>query len=224
MKKCLIVGAGGCGVEVLSWALQMRQNIWQVAGFLDVNPGALNSRNVEYEVLGNPDTWAPNENEVYISGIGDPSARMKVCDGLVSRGATFISVIHPSAITATNVTIGEGCVISPNVVISVNARLGRFVLVNIAATIGHDSITGDGSTISCHCDVMGHVSIGRECFLGSHAAILQGKKVGDRSIVGAGSSVVRNVPPGSTVMGVPAELLFREVATDAGRGKSGRED
>jgi sugar O-acyltransferase (sialic acid O-acetyltransferase NeuD family) len=210
MKRCLIVGAGGGGVEVLSWALQMKQDSWEIAGFLDIDPKALDGYNLPYRVLGVPETWTPDENEVFIAAHGNPGLRMRVCGDLQSRGAKFISVIHPSVIMALNVEIGEGCMIAPNVVFGPHAKLGRFVFVNIAATIGHNSVTGEGTTISAHCDVTGHVSIGRECFLGSHACILPGKRVGDFSVVGAGSAVVRNVESGSTVMGVPADVLFRD--------------
>lgn len=209
MKRCIVVGAGGCGREVLSWALHLRQSEWEIVGFLDSNPKALDGTDFPFEILGDPAIWVPNENEVFISALGDPGVRMRVCGSLQSRGAKFLSIIHPSVIMALKVEIGEGCVIAPNVVISANARLERFVFVNIAASIGHDSVTGEGTTVSCHCDIMGHVSIGRECFLGSHACILPGKRVGDSATVGAGSAVVRNVASGSTVMGVPAQVLMR---------------
>ena len=207
MKRCLVVGAGGCGREVLSWALDVRQSEWQIAGFLDADPRSLDGKDFPFPVLGDPATWVPGKDEVYISGLGDPAVRLRVCRALESRGAHFVTVIHPSVILALRVEIGGGCVIAPNVVIGANARLGKFVFVNIAASIGHDSRTGDGSTISCHCDVMGHVSIGRACCVGGHACILPGKKVGDHATVGAGSAVFRNVAPGTTVVGVPAQLL-----------------
>ena len=208
MKRCLIVGAGDAGAEILSWALQMKQDEWQIGGFLDSDPNALKDRDLPYQVIGDPATWEPTGNDVLVAAIGDPADRLRVCEDLASRGAKFITVIHPSVIMALNVTIGEGCVICPYVVISANAKLGRFVFVNISASVGHDTVTGNGTTISCHCDIMGHVSLGERCFLGSHAAILPGKRVGDGAIIGAGSAVVRNVRSGQTVMGVPAEALF----------------
>ena len=206
-KRCFVVGAGGAGREVLSWAVQMRQEEWQVEGLLDSNPNAIGPGEFPYPILGDSKTWVPAEDEVFIVGLGDPALRMQVCGDLKSRGARFVTVVHPSVIMALNVKIGEGCVLSPNVVVSTCSQLGDFVFVNIAASIGHDAKVGDGTTISAHCDVMGYVEIGRGCFLGSHASILPKKKVGDGAIVGAGSAVVRNVAPNTTVMGVPAQLL-----------------
>lgn len=204
-KRALVVGAGGAGREVLSWAVQMRQEEWQVAGFLDANPDA--SGDFPFRVLGDPADWQPAKDEVFIVGLGDPGVRLRVCGALKSRGARFVTVVHPSVIMAIDVKVGEGCILSPNVVVSACSRLGDFVFVNIAASIGHDARVGEGTTISAHCDIMGYVEIGRGCFLGSHAAILPKKKVGDGAIVGAGSAVVRNVAANTTVMGVPAQLL-----------------
>jgi sugar O-acyltransferase (sialic acid O-acetyltransferase NeuD family) len=207
MKRCLVVGASGGGREILSWALHVNQSEWKIAGFLDSDPLALSGSDFPYPILGDPAAWAPADDEVFICGLGDPDVRMRVCGDLKSRGARFITLIHPTVVTALNVKIGEGCVLAPYVVISANAILESFVFVNIAASIGHDTRTGEGSTVSCHCDVMGYVSIGRCCFLGSHACILPRKKVGDHAVIGAGSAVVRNVSPRTTVMGVPAHIL-----------------
>jgi sugar O-acyltransferase (sialic acid O-acetyltransferase NeuD family) len=208
MKRCLIVGAGGWGREVLSWALQVRQNEWEIAGFLNSDPASLDGKNIPYPILGDADSWTPSPDEIFLAGVGSPAERLKLCNGLKSRGAKFLTLVHPSVIQGLNVEIGEGCVISPNVVISANAKLDSFVLVNLAATLGHDCHIGDGTTVSCHVDVMGNVKVGVGCFLGSHACILPGKKVGDAAIVGAGSAVVRNVAAGTTVVGVPAQLLM----------------
>lgn len=212
MKRCLIVGAGGFGREVLNWATHVHQDEWEIAGFLDANPHALEGKNYTWPILGDPATWKPAADELFIAGIGDPKARLRACLDLKARGAQFLTVIHPSVIMASHVEIGEGCVIAPNVVISADARVERFVAINIAASIGHDAITREGTTVSCHSDVMGAVSVGRCCFIGSHACILPRKKVGDYAIVGAGSAVVRNVPARTTVMGVPAQILVTATA------------
>jgi len=179
-----------------------------VVGFLDSNPDALAGCEFPFTVLGDPVTWKPSNDEVFAAGIGDPLSRVRVCRALETRGASFITVVHPSAITGLNVILGTGCILSPGTVISTCVRLEDFVYVNVAASVGHDARIGEGTTLSPHCDVMGRVEIGRMCCIGSHACILPGKKVGDNAIVGAGSSVVRNVAPNTTVMGVPAQLLY----------------
>lgn len=49
------------------------------------------------------------------------------------------------------------------------------------------------------------ISIGRNVWIGGGAIVLPGITIGDDAIVGAGSVVTRNVPPGATVVGNPAK-------------------
>ena len=209
MKRCLVVGAGGFGREALAWALATNPSDWRVEGYLDSNPAALEGKNTTLAVLGDPGSWVPAHDEVFISGIGDPAARLRLCGGLVERGATFLTVVHPTAIVLPSAVLGTGCVLAPHAVISTDTILGDFVVVNIGATMGHDSQAGACVTLSPHCDVMGYARVERGCFLGGHACILPSVTVGEFSIVGAGSVVTHKVAPRTTVMGVPAQMLFR---------------
>jgi maltose O-acetyltransferase len=51
---------------------------------------------------------------------------------------------------------------------------------------------------------VGRVDIGRRAYVGAHAVILPGVRVGDGAIVGAGSVVRADVPAGAIVLGNPA--------------------
>ncbi len=207
MKRCLVVGAGGFGREVVSWALDVKQAEWTIAGLLDANPRALDGKDFPYPVLGDPDTWTPAEDEVFLCGLGIPEVRMRVCDGLRSRGARFLKLIHPTAVVGVRAEIGEGCIIAPQAVVSVNSTLERFTVINVCAYIGHDVRIGEGTLISGHCDIMGYVCIGRCCLIGGSAAVLPGRNVGEHSVVGAGSVAVHDVAARTTVVGVPARAL-----------------
>ena len=51
------------------------------------------------------------------------------------------------------------------------------------------------------------VEIGRNVWIGTHAVILPGIKIGDGAIVAAGAVVTRDVAPGDVVAGVPAASI-----------------
>ncbi len=110
IKRCYVVGAGGAGREILSWALHVPQTEWRMQGFLDANPDAITPGAFPYRVLGDPATWVPAEDEVFIAGLGVPEVRLRVCQALQARGARFITVIHPSVIRGIGAETGEGCV------------------------------------------------------------------------------------------------------------------
>lgn len=83
------------------------------------------------------------------------------------------------------VTIGDDCLIASHVVIT--------------------SLTHDPRA-SNHAETLiaRPVVIGRNVWIGSHAVILPGVTVGDGAVIGAGAVVTKDVPPGITVVGIPA--------------------
>ncbi|HVT79053.1 MAG TPA: acetyltransferase [Phycisphaerae bacterium] len=209
MKRLLIVGAGGFGREVAGYAMDVpaAARDWELGGFLNSDPRALDGFECDYPILGDPLTFSLAENDVVVCAIGDPVGRLRLCRALQQRGARFISLIHPMAGIARHTQIGEGCIVCPRSGVSTNVRLGSFVVVNGYTTIGHDAVLGDGCTLSSHCDVTGGAVLGEGVFLGSHACVLPRARVGDYAVVGAGSVVLRRVRPHTSVMGVPARAI-----------------
>lgn len=206
----LIVGAGGFGREVLSWCLHAEPHTkeWEIGGFLDSNPSALDKHACEVGIVGDPLSYTPTGNDLFVNAIGDPKTKLLVCKSLKERGARFITLLHPTAVIGRDCRIGEGCVLCPGAVLTTNVSLGSFVIINVYSTVGHDSRIGDGCTLSAHNDVTGNVVLGEGVFFGTHACVLPNTVVGDYAIVGAGSMVLKNVPAGSTVVGVPARQVF----------------
>ena len=58
--------------------------------------------------------------------------------------------------------------------------------------------------------VGGFVKIGNFVTVHTGAKVLPRLKVGDNSVIGAGSVVTKNVPEGCTVFGNPAKVIFAE--------------
>jgi len=209
MKRLLIVGAGGFGREVLAWALDIytKRDGWEIGGFLDDNLSALRDLEPSYEIIDTPLNYTPQQDDYFICAIGDPVQKLRLARAMQSRGAQFVTLIHPTAKVGTHCQIGVGCILCPGSVLTTNVVLGDFVTLNLYATVGHDAVLGHGTTLSAHCDVTGCVTLGEGVFLGSHASVLPGKKVSDYAKIGAGSVVVRKVSPRTSVMGVPATRI-----------------
>lgn len=113
----------------------------------------------------------------------------------VARWLTGIE-IHPGA------TIGEGFFIDHGmgVVIGETAEIGRNVTMYHGVTLGGTSWKKGKR----------HPTIGDNVIIGANASILGPIRVGENSKVGSGSVVNKEVPPNSTVVGIPGRVVFRE--------------
>jgi serine O-acetyltransferase len=104
--------------------------------------------------------------------------------------------IHPGATIGRRLFIDHGM----GVVIGETAILGNDVTLYQGVTLG-----GTGKEKGKR-----HPTLRDNVFVGNNANILGNITIGENSRVGAGSVVLRDVPPNSTVVGVPAHLVYRE--------------
>lgn len=206
LKKLVIVGAGGFGREMVAWARQSVQfeREWTLKGFIDDNINALAGKNTPATMLGTIQEYQPQPQDVFVCALGVPQVKKRCCELLESRGARFTQLIHRTAILGDNVELGAGVVLCPFTVVSGNNRLGKCVAINLHSSVDHDASVDDWSQVNCHCDLTASVRIGREVFFGSSVAIIPGVRVGDGAYLGAGAVVLRDVPAGAKVFGVPA--------------------
>lgn len=92
-------------------------------------------------------------------------------------------------------------------------------------TVEDHAIVGYDATILCHEYLqgeyrVGEVVIGERAMVGAGAIVLPGVEIGERGRVAANSLVTEDVPPGTTVAGVPAEPVGTDSVADD-RGQTG---
>ena len=103
-----------------------------------------------------------------------------------------------------NVRIGEHCTIRRSTLPDTSTIIGRGSVLISYVNVGHNCKIGKNSFLGPHVALNGSVKIGDGCWIAAHAVIHQGVTIGDGAIVGMGAVVTRDVPPGETVVGVPA--------------------
>ena len=208
MKKLIIVGASGFGREIVKYIedINKQKPTWALKGFIDDNLSALDGHPCDYRVIGTIKDWEPANEEEFVCALAFPAVKKKVVELLKEKGAMFATLIHPSVILHTYCSIGEGVVITPNSVVSANARIGDFASI-LGSSVAHDACVGDWSTLSGRCALNGHVQCGKMVYMGCGVLVAPSKKIGDGAIVGTGSVVIGNVKAGTTVFGNPAKRM-----------------
>lgn len=208
-KSLVIVGAGGFGREVFEWAAQTFDfaSEWRFKGFVDDNPRALDGKDYPVGVLCGTEAYDPEPEDYFLCAVGKPGIKAALVQQMLQKGAKPATLIHPSVVIGRNVRLGRGVILCPRVVLTCDISVGDFVTLNVATAAGHDVEIGSWSQTSGFCDLTGNTRVGECVFMGSHSTILPGMSVGNRAVVGAGSVVVRDVPPGETVFGAPAVPL-----------------
>ncbi len=101
--------------------------------------------------------------------------------------------VHPAARIEPGVVIDHGV----GVVIGSTATVGRGTLIYHGVTLGAKRVMKGKR----------HPDVGRNVCIGAGAKILGPIKIGDNSKIGANAVVLEDVPPNSTVVGIPARIV-----------------
>ena len=211
MKDLIIIGASGFGREV-AWLVERinsKKKTWNLLGYIDDSEEMQNKTINSYPVIGTIDDVYKFPDTFFVVAIGSASTRERVVDRISAQmpNIKFGILIDPSVEMSDSVIIGEGSIVCAHTIITVNITIGKHVIVNLDCTIGHDAVLNDFVTVYPSVNISGNTDIGYASELGTGMQIIQGKKIGERSIVGAGAVVIRDIPEKCTAVGSPAKPI-----------------
>ena len=210
MKELYIIGAGGFGREV-AWLVERineTEKIWDLKGFIDDNKDIWGIMEDDYPVIGGCDFFETIQHDVWVvCAVGSAKVRKKIIEKIEQyTHVHFGTVIDPTAQISKRVTIGEGTIICAGNIITVDIAIGRHNIINLDCTIGHDAILHDYVTVYPSVNISGNSEVGECSELGTGMQIIQGKKVGNNSILGAGAVVIKDIPDNCVAVGSPATV------------------
>lgn len=216
-RNLVLVGSGGCMRELL-WQIEERNRegrIWNVLGYVDKKPYEgnefmeLHIGGICCPYLGDDDFLLSRRQETnVVISVGDSLLRRNIAEKLKKNPRLkFPNLILGNTKICQDVRMGQGCIVSMDCRISTGVILGDFVFLNIGSLVCHDGSIGDFTTLSPDVKLAGKTVIGSQCNIGLGSRIIQGIKVGNNVIVGAGSIIVKDIQGDCTVAGVPARKM-----------------
>lgn len=200
----LIIGAGGFGRNIASLARSdLAHGIaWDVRGFLDNRPSLVTPPDLP--ILGDPLTYEIAPGDIFLCALGDPAAKRCYTEALRAKGGEFIR-LQPEVQVGERTHISRGCIFERKVLLGPDVHVGEFVTILSTTIVGYDVRIGNYSQIGSFVFVGGGALIEDDVVIHPHATILPKVRIGKGAVIGAGSVVIRDVPPNTTVMGNPAK-------------------
>lgn len=202
----IILGAGGHS-KVLIEALLVSSVV--ITGIVDPNQMLVGAKILGIPVLGGDnvvDKVPPSQVQLVngLGSVGLPIIRQQLYNRFKGLGYNFATVVHPSAVVATDVVLGEGTQVMAGAVIQPGCRIGINSIINTCASVDHDCIIGDHVHISPGVTLSGGVAVGACSHIGTGATVIQGISIGSGCLVAAGAVVTKDITDGAKVRGVPA--------------------
>lgn len=210
MKKIVVLGAGGFGREV-QWLIERinkNEASWEISGYIDdgMPKGTVING---YEVLGGTDILEQYDEPIYVAcAVGSAKIRKKIIEKLSKFDMIrFPNLIDPSVKMSDLIQLGRGNIICAGTILTVNIQIEDFCIINLDCTIGHYDVLDSFVTIYPSVNVSGNVHVGQCSELGTGTQIIQGIKIKEETIIGAGSVVVKNIDESGTYVGTPVKRI-----------------
>jgi sugar O-acyltransferase (sialic acid O-acetyltransferase NeuD family) len=203
-KQLAILGASGHGKVVADLAEQLG---YSIRFYDDAYPSKTTLEH--WSINGTFDDLLDSDIsglEVIVA-IGNNAIRKEKSLILEQRKFNFAKLIHPSAVVSQYAKVDVGSVVFAGAVVNAFAEIATGCIINTAAVVEHDTKVGQYTHICPNVALAGAVNIGECCWVGIGSQVIQLKTVGNNTLIGAGSVVVKSLPANVTAFGSPAVIV-----------------
>jgi len=211
-SSLILVGAGDHGrgtLEILRARESAGLPVRPILGFVDDATERQGGLCGGLPVLGTLDWLLSRAGDpiMLIIALASPEQKRDLSRRLDAAGFAYADAIHPSAILGAGLEVGPGAIIGAGVVVAYDTLIGRHTTINLNASIGHDCVIGDFSTIAPGVNMTGRVRLLEGTVVQTNATLVPGIKLGPWAQVGPGAVVLQDVAEGEAVFGNPARKM-----------------
>jgi sugar O-acyltransferase (sialic acid O-acetyltransferase NeuD family) len=203
-KNLAIIGASGHGKVVAEIAELLG---YKVLFFDDAYPEKSHVEHWSIKGCFKDFLLAKNSLAGAVVAIGNAQIRESIIAELQKIKIATPTLIHPSAIVSKYAKVDDACVVMAGAVINAFATIGKGCIINSNAIVEHDCKLADFVHICPSSAIAGGTIIGERTWVGIGTNIRQMINIGADVLIGASSAVVKDIPSGKTVVGVPAKVL-----------------
>lgn len=207
-RQPVVLVGGGEHARVVAEAVRTRPDLFELIGFVDPEACEETVSRLSLPRLGGDEALSKHKKAFVLVSVGPTPGsitRERIVNRLVGSVAGFATVVHEAAWVSPSAVVDEGAVILAGAVVNSGARIGPHAVVNSGATIEHDVHLAAFVHIAPGATLGGGATVGASAHVGLSACIRDHIRVGSRALVAMGAVVVRDVPDGVLVKGVPAK-------------------
>ena len=194
-----LYGAGGHGKAIID--LLVSELDVEIKGIYDDNKTIKSLLNYP---VSRVDEEIFDSNRNYHICIGNNQIRKRIAESL---NGTFPTLIHPSSVVSQFSSVMDGTVVFALSSIKAVTNIGKHCIINAGSIIGHDVVIEDFVHVAPNAAIAGFVNVREGAHICIGASIVQGVTIGKWAVVGAGATVVKDVPDYAVVVGTPARIL-----------------
>ena len=208
MKNIIVFGAGEFGTLIQNVMSYNRD--FQIAAFGDDNIDKSKITTGDVPLFNQGDLFQfakENKIQTAIMSIGNNSVRGIKYNLFKNAGFEMLSIVHPKALIDTEVVYGDNVIIEMGTAIHTHSKIGNNVFLGGDALIGHHNIIGNHVLVGGNASFGGAVVVEDYASIGVGSSIKPGVTIGKGAVVGVGAVVIKDVEPGTTVVGVPAKPI-----------------
>ncbi len=211
LRKIVLIGAGGIGklvVDIIDACNKVRKE-YEILGYIvETQYGAPGTIVYGKPVLGDFDWLGKHAGDVEtVCAVGPSELRLKLVRRAEEAGARFCNIINPLAYLSPSVSMGVGNIIGAFVAFGPEVCMGNHVFINHSSAIGEEVTLEDFVTVSPLTNIARSCRLSTGSFVSVGVTIIDKIHIGGWSMIGGGSTIIRDVPANATVVGVPGKVI-----------------